>query len=332
MLSAASHRASVVAQRAIAATNGIKKKAGEAPSKPTTAYIPTPDAAGIVENWEELYPTNRWVDPSSYVKFSYTVEETIPRSLNDGFTYVMDERDLEWLEKNNQEARGEGTSSQAAPVSGTTTRSGSSRTSKGKGKESEAPVPIHISEDDFELMMGLFEKLTHDKTPFLHVVSRSWVPQRRDCISDGAIQSFQQQQGNCIPPFSDYNDDFANELSTNHFVGFLRPANLPPPPTLVRMAKAIYPHWRERRIEREGHRIIPILNVSSKGVTFFLLLIRVLVRRVRHQERVIHLLPTKGYKGDSKDSSSSNLFRGKIVASQDRDRPSYGPGTERHVS
>lgn len=172
MLSAASHRQSIVAQRAIQAANGeLKKKSNENASKPSTAYIPTPDAAGVVDNWEELYPASRWVDPSSYVKFSYTVEETLPRPLNDGFTYVMDERDLAWLEKNNAEARGEGTSSQAAPAAaGTTTRSGGSRTSKGKGKEADAPLPVHISEDDFELVMGLFEKLTHDKTPFLHVV------------------------------------------------------------------------------------------------------------------------------------------------------------------
>jgi enhancer of polycomb-like protein len=43
-------------------------------------------------------------------------------ALAHSFTYLMDERDKEWLDKNNEEARGEGTSAQGAvPTSGTTT-------------------------------------------------------------------------------------------------------------------------------------------------------------------------------------------------------------------
>lgn len=78
----------------------------------------------------------------------------------------MDERDKEWLDKNNEEARGEGTSAQGAVLS--TTRSGRSAR---KGKEPvEGPQAVAMSEDEFELVMGLFEKVTHEKTPFLHHV------------------------------------------------------------------------------------------------------------------------------------------------------------------
>ena len=237
------------------------KKSGESSNqnKPSTAFIPTPDAAGIVENWQEDYPDNKYDVPSSYVRHSYTIEEAVPRSLNDVLTYVMDERDLEWLEKNNQEARGEGTSAQSQASATSTRHSG--RTTKGKGKEPETAQPIHISEDDFELVMGLFEKFTHDNTPFLHVVSgRNFCT--RDYVLNSSLQSVQLLQGNSIPPSSEYNDQFANDFSPDHFVGFLRPANLPAPATLARMAKAVYPHWRDRRIEREGHRIIAVLNVS----------------------------------------------------------------------
>lgn len=45
------------------------------------------------------------------------------------------------------------------------------------------------------------------------------------------------------------------------FAAFAVPAWIPQPAQLLRLAKAIYPHWRERRIERGGHRIIPALNV-----------------------------------------------------------------------
>jgi enhancer of polycomb-like protein len=82
----------------------------------------------------------------------------------------MDERDKEWLDKNNEEARGEGTSAQGAvSTSGTTTRT-SQRSAKAKGKEPDVAQPIVISEDEFELVMGLFEKVTHEKTEFLHHV------------------------------------------------------------------------------------------------------------------------------------------------------------------
>jgi enhancer of polycomb-like protein len=85
----------------------------------------------------------------------------------------MDERDQEWLDKNNEEARGEGTSAQGAvSAGGTSTRSGSSlRSAKAKGKEPEVSKPLVISENEFELVMGLFEKVTHEKTEYLHHVS-----------------------------------------------------------------------------------------------------------------------------------------------------------------
>ncbi|KAL5512537.1 hypothetical protein ACEPAG_3190 [Sanghuangporus baumii] len=238
VLSAASHRATL-AQKAAAATKGEHKEI----SKPSTAFIPVPDAAGIVENVDQLYPPGRWVEYHSYIKFSDTVDESLLYGLNDGFTYFMDERDAEWLKRNNQEARGEGTSSQtSASSAGTTTRS--ARSTKAKGKEIETNTPVVMNEDEFELLMGLFEKITHDNTPFLHV-------------------SFQQQQGSCIPPFSDYHDTFANELPKYLFARYMHPPILPPPSTLLRMAKTVYPYWRERKIEREGCRIIPGLNFDE---------------------------------------------------------------------
>ncbi|EJD08231.1 uncharacterized protein FOMMEDRAFT_131122 [Fomitiporia mediterranea MF3/22] len=243
VLSAASHRATSVVPRASTSANGENnvRNSDRAP----TAFIPVPDAAGVVENVDELYPPGRWVEYATYIKFSDAVDESLLCGLNDGFTYIMDERDAEWLEKNNQEARGEGTSSQASAssTSGATTRSGH-RSTKGKGKEAEANIPVPMNENDFELVMGLFEKITHDNTPFLHV-------------------TFQQQQDSCISSFSDYQDVFANDLPKNYFARFMTPPNIPPPSMLVRMAKTVYPHWKQRKIEREGQRIIPGLNFDE---------------------------------------------------------------------
>ncbi|KAJ7132115.1 enhancer of polycomb-like-domain-containing protein [Mycena epipterygia] len=209
-------------------------------SVPPAAYIPTPDSTGIVDNYEQLYPSNKWKDPVTYVCTSTTVEEAISNSLAHDCTYYMDERDKEWLDKNNEEARGEGTSAQGAMSS---VRS-SARSAKAKGKEPELSSPVVVSEDEFELVVGLFEKVTHEKTEHLHL----------------------SLDGMPFPPFSDYHDTFAAPLVPSDFAAFAVPSWIPPPSTLVRIARAIYPHWKERRLEREGHRIIPILNGDENDI------------------------------------------------------------------
>ncbi|KAI6012212.1 enhancer of polycomb-like-domain-containing protein [Pisolithus marmoratus] len=236
VLSAASQRHQSVGRT----TRGVADK--------PPAYIPTPDSTGIIDNYEEFYPPHRWKQPEAYVRFSETVEESCASAIIDGFTYFMDERDKEWLDRNNGEARGEGTSAQGAlPVSGTTTRSGlSQRSAKAKGKEPDCNQPVAITEDEFELVMGVFEKTTHDKTPFLHTGLDS---------------------GMSFPPFSDYQEVFSSPLLPSMFAAFVVPPWIPPPSHLLRIAKVIYPHWRERRTERGGHRIIPCLNFDETDTT-----------------------------------------------------------------
>ncbi|KAH7923575.1 hypothetical protein BV22DRAFT_1015104 [Leucogyrophana mollusca] len=221
--------------------------AAEKPAAPA-AFIPTPDSNGLVDNYAELYPPDRWRDPASYIKSSETVEEACSNALIDAFTYLMDERDKDWLDRNNEEARGEGTSAQGAvSTPGTTTRSGlSQRSAKSKGKEPESAQPVGITEDEFELVMGIFEKVTHEKTEFLH----------------HGLES-----GMAFPPFTDYQDTFSSPLAPSTFATFTVPSWIPPPAQLLRLARSIYPHWRERRQERGGHRIIPVLNYDESDVT-----------------------------------------------------------------
>ena len=147
---------------------------GKSTTTTQPAFIPTPDSTGVVDNYDELYLPNKWKDPATYAVTSVTVEEKIINGLGNGFTYYMDERDKEWLDKNNEEARGEGTSAQGA-VSGTRT---SSRSAKAKGKEPEASQPVVVSEDEFELVMGVFEKVTHERTEYLHHVCVLYILQR----------------------------------------------------------------------------------------------------------------------------------------------------------
>lgn len=260
MLSAAArHSASV--QRP---TRGAAASAPAAPDR--AAYIPIPDSTGTVDNYEELYPASKWTDPHHYLKTSECVEESISDALANGFTYYMDERDKDWLDKNNEEARGEGTSAQGAlSTAGTATRT-SQRSAKAKGKEPDVPQPVVMTEDELELVMGLFEKVTNEKTAYLHHVSR-----RDECGPQIAHYLDLQglESGGHFPPFSDYQDTFASPLPPDTFAAFVVPSWIPPPPQMLRYAKLVYPYWKERRIERGGHRVIPALNVSM--ILFFFL-------------------------------------------------------------
>ncbi|KAI8986868.1 enhancer of polycomb-like-domain-containing protein [Trametes punicea] len=232
------HHLQAVLSAATRQQSSRSTRASEKENAPA-AYIPTPDSTGIVPNYEELYPPGRWKDPITYVKSSDTVEESISFALANGFIYYMDERDKEWLDRNNQEARGEGTSAQGA-MSGTSTRSG--RSAKAKGKDPDFAQPVAMTEDEFELVMAIFEKVTHEKTEFLH---------------------HGLEQGAPFPPFSDYQETFASPLKPEMFAVFQVPDWVPTPQQMLRYARVVYPYWRERRLERGGHRIIPTVNLDE---------------------------------------------------------------------
>lgn len=201
------------------------------------AYIPTPDSTGKVDNHEELYPPGKWKDPVTYLKSSDSTEEATIFALAGGFIYYMDERDKEWLDKNNEEARGEGPSKRPSR----------------KGKE---PETIPMTEDEFELVMAIFEKVTHEKAEFLHHVSTSLYD--HSFASLNFLQNFQD-----VPPFSDYEDTFASPLPAALFALYDVPSWIPPPAQLLRLSRIVFSHWRTRRVSRDGHPIIPVVNVSN---------------------------------------------------------------------
>jgi enhancer of polycomb-like protein len=133
------------------------------------ASIPIPDATGVVENHTEQYPPDVWTDPITYIKSSDTVEENVEGVLLGGFMYDMDERDVEWLEKNNSIARGEGSST--SPVSGRSHVSSRNAKTRGKeGKEVTDRPSFVITETELELVMVLFEMFTDERYPYLHLV------------------------------------------------------------------------------------------------------------------------------------------------------------------
>ncbi|KIY63417.1 hypothetical protein CYLTODRAFT_137134 [Cylindrobasidium torrendii FP15055 ss-10] len=201
------------------------------------SYIPTPESA-VVEGYEKRHPQRKWRDPATYVTHSETVDEAWVCGLADGCTYFMDERDKAWLDKNNEDARGEGTSAAA----GVSPHRLSPRSAKTKGKEPEASPAVVMDENAFELAMGLFELATHREAEFLH-------------------HGF--QGADSIPPFSTYQTLFGNPLRPEYFSRCVVPTKLPTPALLLQIGRAIYPHWRQRRAERNGVRIISQLNFDE---------------------------------------------------------------------
>jgi hypothetical protein len=113
-----------------------------------------------------------WTDSITYVKSSDTVEENIEGVFLGGFMYNMDERDVEWLEKNNSIARGEGSST--SPVSGRShVPSRNAKTRSKGGKEVTDRPSFVITETELELVMVLIEMFTGERCPYLHLVCLS---------------------------------------------------------------------------------------------------------------------------------------------------------------
>lgn len=190
----------------------------------------------------------------------------------------MDEKDKEWVDRLNEEARGEGTSAQGAYA----TPRAAARGIKAKGKQAEACPPIQMSEDEFELVMGLFELITHEETEYLHHVSCRPSTTRESLIIRARLQSL--KSGMTFPEFSNYQDVFANPLSPNLFALFEVPVWIPQPHQLLRMARLVYPYWKERRMERGGYRVIPTLNVCTLFMAIDVHLTFSLGRRDRYSQ------------------------------------------------
>jgi enhancer of polycomb-like protein len=106
---------------------------------------------------------------------SETVKESLLTGLIDSFTYYMDEQDKEWLDHNNKEARGEGTSLQGAvSASGVTGPLHALVPSEGQRARVCPGCRYHGRRvQTGKLVMAIFEKVTHDKTEFLHHVCPS---------------------------------------------------------------------------------------------------------------------------------------------------------------
>ncbi|KAJ7924525.1 hypothetical protein B0H13DRAFT_1863926 [Mycena leptocephala] len=105
----------------------------------STVRIPIPGSVQLVANYAELYPSDRWLDPSTYVQCTETISEACSAALIDhDYTYYMDEADKKWLDNTNHDCCVD-------------------------HERRAGCTLVLISVDEFELVMGLFEILTGPK-------------------------------------------------------------------------------------------------------------------------------------------------------------------------
>ncbi|KAJ7816241.1 hypothetical protein B0H13DRAFT_1923717 [Mycena leptocephala] len=182
-------------------TSGVEEHQLQAALATSTVQIPIPGSIQLVENYAELYPSNRWMDTETYFQSAQTISEACSAALlNHDYTYFMDEADKTWLDNTNYQFRVEEYIAQETP------------------------------EDEFELVMGLFEIHTGPKL---------------------------QQE---LPDFSFFKPFFSAPLRPDTFASHVVPAWIRPPSVLSSIALTIHPHWQQRRLLRGGHKIFPLLN------------------------------------------------------------------------
>jgi hypothetical protein len=151
-------------------------------------------------------------------------------------------RDKEWLDKNNEEARGEGARTlERGPLFAVPRRR----------VKIQCLLPVVISEDEFELVIGIFEKVTHERTEFLHHVRRfSFLAE----LSNKSIGSGKQHGLSSILRSTRM---CFSHLDVRHLFSPVNDTKSP----AIKDSKCDLPVL-EGMSNSGGHRIIPILNVG----------------------------------------------------------------------
>ncbi|KAJ7746100.1 hypothetical protein B0H14DRAFT_2637052 [Mycena olivaceomarginata] len=203
-------------------TSGVEEHHLQAALAISTVRIPIPGSIQPVENYTELYPSNRWMDTKTYLQSAQTISEAYSAALLDhDYTYIMAEADKTWLDNTNYRCRVEEQIAQETPLAET----------------DEIFIRVSISEDEFELVMGLFEILTGPKVRIMILVSPAGSP--------GFL---------VFKPF------FLAPLRPDSFASHVVPTWIRPPSILSSIAFTVHPHWLQRRSLRGGRKIIPSLN------------------------------------------------------------------------
>ncbi|EGG01483.1 uncharacterized protein MELLADRAFT_79008 [Melampsora larici-populina 98AG31] len=198
--------------------------------QPAVPHIPIPDATGLVEPaaYEALYAHSKLFLPSSYIRFSDTVEDTL-----DNVNYTMDDEDEVWLKDyNSNYARSQDLLKSSSGMPGEEGKNKRPSARKGKEKERvelEFDGPGPLSADDFERLMDHFEKTTEETVPGLHLDT------------------------NRLPSLADFEHTFEGTVIN------------PRLSSVKIFAKFVYSHWKERRLKRGGKPIMPAIDFDESN-------------------------------------------------------------------
>ncbi|KAJ7477818.1 hypothetical protein B0H11DRAFT_2029381 [Mycena galericulata] len=149
---------------------------------PDGPLIPTPGTTLIpAEDYIRLYPPGKWRDPVLYVETTDLI--------GDDWTYDMDEVDKQWLDETNEAA--------------------------GRRIGMNLTVATVISEEEFEVVMGLLERFTAEQVltdgpPPAHIfeTSSSYSPARLLCIAHDIYPHWKNRRGpgGRVRPSLNYHD------------------------------------------------------------------------------------------------------------------------------
>lgn len=252
---------SQVAADALANAQANGNGAAPAPAK-VSYHIPTPEAKAVLmqREYHDLYKLGAYSDPVTYIRTSKTVEESVR-----GPSYILDEDDNEWLEGRNKKA------AEALATALRTARPPSS--AKGKNKEKSRDelaaslarenVDLKvISQDEFEMVITVFEQVTSDKVPFAHL-DLSKLP-----TLDDLLPSFDEDSEVSKLAFPELPElGWENQSSSSSQLKSQQEWSPENPyrnlPALKNVAKVVYPWWKNRREDREGKAIMPSLNFDE---------------------------------------------------------------------
>ena len=175
-----------------------------------------------------------WQDPEDYIKWwPSSNDDTLKDGLIGGFTYYMDDLDFEWLQSHNTSLSGGSTHLE----------------------QCQSPT-LEISDDTFELVMGLFEMINHFSEQFHKDVCAEFF------VGSSRIDDLPKITHE-IPKFSQFEEILSSPLNPTIFISGKAPSWLPSAELLSQLACPIYKHWQQRKEDRQGRRLIPVVEVSG---------------------------------------------------------------------
>lgn len=233
-------------------------------------HIPTPKTVEVLNQaqYNQEYPPNVYSDPVTYVRFSDPVE-----SMVHGAPYCMDEDDNGWLVKHNDKVQCELDMALKDVKE-------ADKSLKLQSLASEDAKYCHVSEDQFETVMYVFERATCERHPLLELdmsklpilsdllpefnsnsaASSLALPELPPLASDALVHAasgpLRQMNGKSVKNGKKVDTCAEKWTASNPF------KNLP---ALKPCAQAVYPWWKLRRQAREGKPIVPQLNFDESN-------------------------------------------------------------------